>query len=231
MALDSCLETAPMESCSQPLLGENDILEDFDFDSFLQNTDDPIFDFGAFLHEYGKDDLDIVGNTVPVTPIHLTRCFHQPPPKMIPIEMEHLQQSCQIIGQNYLQKVITIHNACKKVVGLEYPDILQNQLLTASRTLAKLAELIIEHHSTIVETGVMGALEGLVLECQHACDRLDPGHSLVDSRFLSGDNAVIIGLWKTYIKKSGLVAYDCLVPLSKTLRAFFWFVPHMFIDK
>lgn len=221
LAFESYGETTLLDLVPQPLPGKDDVFENFDFDSFLHNTKDvPNFDFDVFLQNDGKDNLDTIGNSVPTTTPNVSRCFQRPQPKMIPIEMENLQQSCTVLGQNYLRKIVTIHNACKKVVGLEYPDVLQNQLLTTSRTLTKLADLIVEHHTTIVETGVMGALEGLVFECQYACDRFDPEHSLADSSFSSGDNAAVVSLHKTYIKDSELIAYDCLVPLAKALRAF-----------
>jgi hypothetical protein len=199
--------------------GESDILENFDFDSFLHNTDDQNFNFDSFT----TLDFGTVDTGIPVTTPNTNVCFPQPQLQMIPVEMENLQQFCIVLGQNYLRKIVTIHNACKRVAGLDYPDVLQNQLLTASRTLTKLADLIVQHHATIVETGVLGALEGMVLECQYACDRLTQNLLLVDDSS-SSDNTVVIGLYKTYIKNSELIAYDCLVPLSKTLRAFTWYV-------
>jgi len=210
-----------------------DVLKDFDFDSFLQSPDhfsDCTFDAHSFT--FGDplltskiliEDLGIPSPSVPVTPLHSTVCFQQPQPKPMPVEMKNLQQFCIILGQNYLSKIVTIHNICKKVAGLDYPDVLQNQLLTTSRTLTKLADLIVQHHEIIQETGVLGALEGLVMECQYGIDRLNQDHSL-DDGILSSDNGIALNTCKTYIKNSSLIAYECLVPLSNMLRAFTWCV-------
>jgi hypothetical protein len=146
--------------------------------------------------------------------------------KAMPIEMKTLQQYCIILGRNYLSKIVAIHVVCKKIAGLDYPDVLQNQLLTASRTLTKLADMIVQHHEIIQETGVLGALEGLVMECQCGLDRLNQGQLLDPSIFssiLSSGNSNAVDQCKKYIEDKKLIAYECLAPLSKLLRAFTWF--------
>jgi hypothetical protein len=210
--------------------GQDDVLENFDFDSFLHYSADDVqtFNFDTFnfdnpfITSYSSPCYETPLPSVPLTAVNTTACFAQPGVKAMPIEMKTLQQYCIILGQNYLSKIVAIHVVCKKIAGLDYPDVLQNQLLTASRTLTKLADMIVQHHEIIQETGVLGALERLVMECQCCLDHLDQGQ-LLDPSILSSGNSNAVDQCMKYIEDKKSIAYECLAPLSKLLRAFTWF--------
>jgi hypothetical protein len=210
---------------------DNNALENFDFDSFLRCAakDLPNFDSFQTLNfdcplpatTESNDSYGLIntGASVPIAIPNAIACFPQFQLKTMPVEIENLQQLCIVLGQNYLQKIATIHNTCKKIAGMNYPDVLQNQLLTASRTLTKLADMIVKHHETILQAGVLGALEGVVLECQYALNRLNQDHGMY-----SRGNTIVIRSFQMHIKNSEAIVYESLVPLSKILRAFTWFV-------
>lgn len=200
-----------------------DVLENFDFDSFLRDTDDTQafgnFNFSSNVNEL--NDSCVTNNhglpSASVTPLHSSACLPPPQVKMVPIELENLKLSCTTLGQDYLKQIVSIHNVCKKTVGLTYPDVLQSQLLTASRTLNKLGDLIAQHHEVVLETSVVAALEALILECRFGLGRISRGEGLAESDH-------VLSMRQKSIKSSELIAYGCLVPLMNMLRAFTWWV-------
>ncbi|KAE9977105.1 hypothetical protein BLS_001643 [Venturia inaequalis] len=198
-----------------------DVLQNFDFDAFLHTTDDiEPFDFGELDFPLSANEL-IAGcatdendlPSAPVTPLHSIACFPPSQPQMVPTELDNLKLSYTTLGQDYLRQIVSIHNVCKKAVGLTYPAVLQSQLLTASRTLDKLGDLISQHREVVLETNLVAPLEALIFECRCGLNRISKEQGLAES-----DQA--LGTRQNSVKNSELVAYDCLVPLVKVLRAF-----------
>lgn len=186
-----------------------DVLESFDFDSFLRSTDE--------AQPFDNIDFSFVANELDES--YVTDNHHLPSApvtsKTVPNEMENLRQSCKTLGQEYLGQIVTIHNVCKKTACLSYPDVLQSQLLTASRTLNKLGDLAVQHHEVVLETSLITALEALVFECQCGLSRISKEEGFAES-------AQALSVRRTSIKSSELIAYGCLVPLMNMLRAFTW---------
>lgn len=212
-------------------MDEPDVLRDFDFDAFLHNSDDAqsFGAFGAFDFSSDANELDSGCVThehdklssAPVTPLQSIVCFPSSQVQLVPIELKKLKLSYTTLGQNYLEQIVSVHSVCKKTVGLAYPDVLQSQLLTASRTLNKLGDLIIEHHEVVLETGLVTSLKALVLACRCGLSRIIEEEGLSD-----GDQ--ILSMRQRSVKSSELITYGCLVPLLGVLRAFSWWVSHTY---
>ncbi|TID20113.1 ankyrin repeat-containing protein [Venturia nashicola] len=132
--------------------------------------------------------------------------------QMVPIELENLRLSYRNVARDYLKQIVSIHSICKKAIGLAYPDILQSQLLTASRTLNKLGDLITQHYEVVLETSLVTTLEALNLECRCGLSRISKEKGLAEADQTPK-------MRQNSIKSSELIAYGCLVPLMNVFRA------------
>ncbi|QDS76889.1 hypothetical protein FKW77_003843 [Venturia effusa] len=198
---------------------EPHLLEDFDFDSFLRDTDDnQAFPSIDFSFNRGELNDDCVANShevssTPVTPANVISCFPFALVEMPPRGMELHKQACKVLAQDYLKQIVSIHSICKRAVGLAYPNVLQSQLLTASRTWNKLGDLLSEHCEIIFETNTVTVLETLMLDCRHGLDR-------ISKEVGSAEIVQSLSMRQVSIKNGELIAYGCLVPLMQMLRAF-----------
>jgi hypothetical protein len=188
------------------------VLEEFDFDAFLQNTMEnssaPVFDFSfdrlPMLEVTNEPNQTSLGGSIASesSPGAFTR------------------ELCKTLATTYMKAIITVHQSCKRVPGLSYPQILQNQLLTTSRTLNRLGSQFEEKYSIVSETACLEVLQSTMTECSSVCHDFCSAIPTVERL---SSNVTLLNSWKEYVQTYEKLLHRTMEPLLSLLRAFNWY--------
>lgn len=198
------------------------ILENFDLNSFLHNTD--------HSWDFGWDGAVSDALTAPATFPYMTgNCYSDvagwsfdAPPKPAPsgvsaleTKMNMVKDRAKGVATSYIQAIIKIH---KSATGqpIEYPDTIQNQLLTMSRTIEHIhshLESRLEKMDMETETH-LDALDLDLVKCELICNQISnecpPKADREDSE------------WAEFLARHQKAVHKAIIPLFVYYKHTIW---------
>jgi hypothetical protein len=122
---------------------------------------------------------------------------------------------CKSTEEKGMQTIVKLHRAVIKVIGLEYPDLLQNQLLTISRAVGALTEWQEANPLVLTESESAVALQAAVDDFKSTVTEICDAMPTVDLN---------VTTWKAHLESQEKKVYEAGVPLLDFFKAMNWFV-------
>ena len=218
----SIIVEQPSAGCDKPPFhlnapgaDEADVLETFDFDSFLTPTDGLNWSCRLYCAEESAP-LDHAPDLLQ-TPMHALH-YSVPPRLAEDPKVKILSRLAEMNATSYLIAIIKIHKTFKSS-GLTYPDDFQNQLLTASRMMTIISTHL-EQSGHSIATGTLRYLESDLEKCKTVPTGM---HEEMPSRDAFDSVDLFHQTWKSFRCKYEKCNFEAIVPLFAFCKHLNWY--------